>query len=60
MWIFLFLLASVPMVYYWSDNIVTMFPQVEGYLPKSDKPAVVPPKREGRFAKRASAVARGY
>lgn len=43
MWIFLFLLASVPMVYYWSDNIVTMFPQVEGYLPKSDKPAVVPP-----------------
>lgn len=38
MWIFIFVLAMVPMAYYWSDSVTTMFPQLAQYLPdKGDK-----------------------
>ncbi|GBG14519.1 uncharacterized protein NMK_2118 [Novimethylophilus kurashikiensis] len=33
MWIFLFILAIVPMTYYWSDSVVTLFPQLSQYFP---------------------------
>lgn len=34
MWVFLFILAIVPMVYYWSDSITTLFPQLAQYFPE--------------------------
>lgn len=38
MWPFIFILAIVPMVFYWSDSVVTLFPQLAQYLPdKGDK-----------------------
>lgn len=42
MWIFIFVLAMVPMIFYWSDSVVTVFPQLAQYLPekKSNAPGV--------------------
>lgn len=40
MWPFIFILAMVPMVYYWSDSVIEVFPVLAQYLPaKGDKPA---------------------
>lgn len=33
MWIFLLVLALVPMCYYWSDSVVAVFPQLESVFP---------------------------
>lgn len=33
MWPFIFILAMVPMVYYWSDSVATVFPALAKYLP---------------------------
>ncbi len=38
MWPFIFILAIVPLVFFWSDSIGELFPQLEAYLPaKSSK-----------------------
>lgn len=36
MWPFLFLLAIVPAIYYWSDSVREMFPALEEFLPSKD------------------------
>jgi len=33
MWPFLLILAIVPMVFYWSDSVRALFPQLDPYLP---------------------------
>lgn len=33
MWPFIFILAMVPLVFFWSDSVLTMFPQLAPYLP---------------------------
>jgi uncharacterized iron-regulated membrane protein len=43
MWIFLLLLAAVPMVYHWSDNIVDMFPSLQTYLPSKSHTSLAHP-----------------
>lgn len=40
MWPFLLVLAIVPMIFFWSDSVREMFPQVSQYLP--EKSAVQP------------------
>lgn len=38
MWPFVFILAIIPMIYYWSDSVVQMFPSLAVFLPeKSDR-----------------------
>ena len=34
MWIFIILLAAVPLVFYWSDSAQALFPQLAQYLPQ--------------------------
>lgn len=34
MWPFIFILAMVPMIYYWSDSVATVFPALAKYLPE--------------------------
>lgn len=34
MWIFVFVLAMVPLLFHWSDQVVTVFPALAEYLPK--------------------------
>lgn len=36
MWVFLFVLAIVPMAYYWSDSLTTLFPQLSHYFPEKN------------------------
>lgn len=38
MWIALFLLALIPLFFYWQDNVVEMFPQTEKFFPKKSEP----------------------
>lgn len=38
MWPFLFIIALVPLVFFWSDSAVEMFPQMQQYLPKKAAP----------------------
>lgn len=33
MWAFILILAIVPLVFFWSDSVLTMFPQLSPYLP---------------------------
>ena len=33
MWPFILILAIVPMIFFWSDSVRDMFPQLEKYLP---------------------------
>lgn len=41
MWIFLFVLALVPMVFYWSDSVTTVFPQLAGFFPAKGEQRLV-------------------
>lgn len=34
MWIFIFVLAMIPLAYNWSDQVVTLFPSLAQYLPQ--------------------------
>lgn len=39
MWPFIFVLAMVPLLFFWSDSVTTMFPQLAPYLPAKSAPA---------------------
>lgn len=43
MWPFILILAIVPMIFFWSDSVETLFPQLSKFLPDKDKasPAVI-------------------
>lgn len=44
MWPFLFILAIVPLAYFWSDSVLELFPQLAPYLPaKTAKPLATRP-----------------
>lgn len=36
MWPFVFILAIIPMIFFWSDSVREMFPQVSQYLPEKN------------------------
>lgn len=42
MWPFLFILAAVPLIFYWSDSVSTVFPALAQYLPEKSAPAAGP------------------
>lgn len=43
MWPFIFILAIVPLIFFWSDSIRDLFPSLEQYLPGKTSTALVNP-----------------
>lgn len=43
MWPFLFILALVPMIFFWSDSVRELLPQMASFLPEKNAP-VAPPQ----------------
>lgn len=41
-WPIVFILALVPLIFFWSDSIRDMFPQMEEFLPEKSSKAMVP------------------
>lgn len=44
MWPFLLILAIVPMVFYWSDSVRALFPQLDPYLPDKASSVLAEPR----------------
>lgn len=42
MWPFILILAIVPMIFFWSDSVRDLFPQLEKYLPEKSATALGP------------------
>lgn len=41
MWLFLFILALVPLIFYWSDSVRELFPELESYLPAKESSQLI-------------------
>lgn len=48
MWPFLFILALVPMIFFWSDSVRELLPQLSEFLPEKNAP--VAPQQAGEMA----------
>lgn len=46
MWPFLLILAIVPMIFYWSDSVRALFPQLDPYLPDKASSVLAEPRPE--------------
>lgn len=50
MWPFLFILAIVPLTFYWSDSVRAMFPTLADWLPSKSSMAQIPAQDARRIA----------
>ncbi|KVP16936.1 hypothetical protein [Burkholderia ubonensis] len=46
MWPFILILAIVPMIFFWSDSVRDLFPQLEHYLPEKSSTALMPKQEQ--------------